>query len=94
MSSPWGPRCSFYTLLWQSPPEVGPTSGTSSVETGNAASTGQSGGVTAGFYINQAPPVTDQQRAEALAGLKAQIGKLFELSNRQDPTPPRTSARD
>jgi hypothetical protein len=51
---------------------------------GNAASTSQSGGVTAGLYINQAPPVTEQQKEEALSRLRSEIGELADFPKRPD----------
>lgn len=79
-------------VLWQKPPEPAPEkqpSGTS-IQTGNAASAGQSGGVTAGLYVNQVPPVTEQQKAEALLGLQSEIEELAGFPNRPDMPEPRT----
>ncbi len=73
-------------VLWQRPPEPVPEkqpSGTTN-QAGNAASTGQSGGVTAGLYINQAPPVTEQQKAEALSGLQSELEELANFPKRAD----------
>ena len=78
-------------ILWQRPdsktkllPEA------SAVQTGNTASTGQSGGVTAGLYINQAPPVTDQQKEEAKQSLESELDELASFPNRPDTQSPRT----
>ncbi len=79
-------------VLWQRPPEPVPEkqpSGTTN-QAGNAASTGQSGGVTAGLYINQAPPVTEQQKAEALSGLQSELEELANFPKRADIPEPRT----
>lgn len=53
-------------------------------------SSGQSGGVTAGLYINQAPPVTAQQNEEALSSLHSEIEELAEFPNLPDISQPRT----
>ena len=79
-------------FLWQKPPETAPEkqSPRTSNQSGNAVSSGQSGGVTAGLYINQAPPVTAQQKEEALSSLRSEIEELAEFPNRQDISEPRT----
>jgi len=79
-------------VLWQKPPETVPEKEApgSTNQTGYAASSGQSGGVNAGLYINQAPPVTEQQKAEALLSLQSEIEELAEFPNRQDLPAPRT----
>ncbi len=80
-------------LLWQTPPEIKAEkqgAGAANV-TGNVASSGQSGGVTAGLYINnQAPPVTDQQKEQALSSLQSEIEELAHFPNRPDTPEPRT----
>ncbi len=58
-------------------------------QSGNAASRGQSGGVTAGMYINQAP-ITAQQKDGALSSLQYEIEELSEFPNRPDISKPRT----
>lgn len=79
-------------LLWQRPPETAPEKpkGAALSQTGNVASTDQSGGVTAGLYINQAPPVTAQQKAEALLSLQSEIEELKNFPDRPDSPQPRT----
>jgi hypothetical protein len=79
-------------LLWQRPPEIAPDKPLpgATIQTGNAASSGQTGGVTAGLYINQAPPVTAQQKEEALSRLQAEIEELSDFPNRPDTPEPRT----
>jgi hypothetical protein len=79
-------------FLWQEPSEIPQEKqapGTTN-QSGNAASSGQSGGVTAGLYINQAPPVTAQQKEEALSSLQSEIDELAEFPNRPDISEPRT----
>jgi hypothetical protein len=66
-------------LLWQRPPEVKTEkqgTGTANL-TGNVASSGQSGGITAGQYIIQSPPVTEQQKAQALSSLRSERASPF-----------------
>lgn len=78
-------------ILWQKP--HGKTESQAEIipiQTGNAASTGQSGGVTAGLYINQAPPVTAQQKEEAILSLESELEELANFPNRPDSQPPRT----
>ena len=79
-------------LLWQRPPEVKTEkqgTGTANL-TGNVASSGQSGGITAGQYIIQSPPVTEQQKAQALSSLRSEIEELALFPNRADVPQPRT----
>jgi hypothetical protein len=79
-------------ILWQKPTKIAPEKqapGTTN-QSGSAASSGQSGGVTAGLYINQAPPVTAQQKEEALSSLRSEIEELAEFPNRPDISEPRT----
>ncbi len=73
-------------LLWQRPAEIAPEKQApgAATQTGSAASSGQSGGVTAGLYINQAPPVTAQQKEEALSSLQSEIEELADFPNRPD----------
>jgi hypothetical protein len=53
--------------------------GSSSI--GSAASSGQTGGITAGNYY-QAPPATDQQKVEQLARLASEIQELKDFPRR------------
>jgi hypothetical protein len=79
-------------ILWQKPTKIAPEKqapGTTN-QSGNAVSSGQSGGVTAGLYINQAPPVTAQQKKEALSSLESEIEELAEFPDRPDLTVART----
>jgi hypothetical protein len=50
---------------------------------GDVTSTGQSGGVTAGTYINQAPPVTEQQKTQALLSLESELKELARYPERK-----------
>jgi hypothetical protein len=78
-------------ILWQKPhAKTESQAEPSTTQTGSAASTGQSGGVTAGFYINQAPPVTDQQKKDAILSLESELEELANFPNRPDSQPPRT----
>lgn len=79
-------------LLWQKPARVAakdPLLG-STTQNGAATSTGQTGGVTAGLYINQVPPVTDQQKADALLQIQSEIEELSTFRDRPDIPEPRT----
>lgn len=78
-------------ILWQKPHgKTEPQAEISAIKTGNIASTGQSGGVTAGLYINQAPPVTAQHKEEAILSLESELEELANFPNRPDSQPPRT----
>lgn len=78
-------------LLWQKPPEKAEKQGTGAInQTGTVISSGQSGGVTAGQYIIQSPPVTEQQKEQALASLQSEIEELAHFPNRPDLPQPRT----
>jgi hypothetical protein len=78
-------------ILWQKPhSKTESLPETSTIQAGNTASTGQSGGVTAGLYINQAPPVTDQQKEEAKISLESELDELVNFPNRPDSQPART----
>jgi hypothetical protein len=78
-------------ILWQKPAESTPEKQVlgATNQSGSAASSGQSGGITAGLYI-QAPPVTTQQKAEALSSLESEIGELADFPNGPDIGEPRT----
>lgn len=81
--------CAFGRLatfsLWQKPPEKAEKQGTGAInQTGTVISSGQSGGVTAGQYIIQSPPVTEQQKEQALASLQSEIEELAHFPNRPD----------
>ena len=80
-------------LVWQDPPAT-PNSklanSDSITQSGNIASAGQSGGVTAGVYIHSQPPVTEQQKAQALASLQSELEELAQFPNRPDVPAPRT----
>jgi hypothetical protein len=79
------------TILWQKPHDKSEEQAqTTTTQTGNTMSTGQSGGVTAGLYINQAPPVTAQQKEEALLSLQSELEELSNFPNRPDGQQPRT----
>jgi len=80
-------------LLWQEPGTKKETSTPASAisQSGNVASSSQSGGVTAGLCINnQAPPVTEQQKEQALSSLQSEIEELAQFPNRPDTPEPRT----
>ena len=46
--------------------------------------------MTAGVYINNQPPVTEQQKEQALAALRSELEELAQFPNRPDVPPPRT----
>jgi hypothetical protein len=78
-------------LLWQEPPTKTQTSTHDAItQSGNITSSAQSGGVTAGVYVNNQPPVTEQQKAQALASLQSEIEELAQFPNRPDVPEPRT----
>jgi hypothetical protein len=76
-------------VIWQKPPPKESAPG-SNTQSGNVASTGQSGGVTAGQFIFQAPPVTDQQKKEQLSSLESTLSQLATFPNRPYNSEPRT----
>jgi hypothetical protein len=79
------------TILWQKPHDKSEEQiQATATQTGNTTSNGQSGGVTAGLYINQAPPVTDQQKKEAILSLESELEELANFPNRPDGQVPRT----
>ena len=73
-------------ILWQKPAEIPPEHQVPGAtnQNGIAVSSGQSGGVTGGVVINQAPPVTAQQKEAALSSLRSEIEELAEFPNRPD----------
>ena len=80
-------------ILWQKPAEIPPEHQVPGAtnQSGIAVSSGQSGGVTGGVVnINQAPPVTAQQKEAALSSLRSEIEELAEFPNRPDIGEPRT----
>ncbi|MDB5361834.1 MAG: hypothetical protein JWO51_3131 [Rhodospirillales bacterium] len=86
--------CGFILLvLWQKSAEVAANKqppGTNN-QIGGVVSSGQLGGITAGQYINyQAPPITSQQREQALLSLRSEIEELADFPNRPDLAEPRT----
>jgi len=57
-------------------------------QSGPVSSTGQTGGQTAGIIFNQAPPVTEQQKQQALASLQAQLEELANFPGSAELKPP------